>query len=276
MEFFNTGICSILGDRQTQQDAGCIEEKEDGTLLAVMCDGMGGTQDGGKAAGLAVERLRQSFYQTPPLSEKEVAAWLREQFVLADHEIWGMTDDRGKSMMSGSTVTAVYISGNKLFWGSVGDSRIYFFMALKPENNPEENLSESWKSLQVPIAYNTQILTRSHNYNLQLDALYRNGKISLEDLSSERQKGKALISYLGIGGLPIVDISPSPCLMKEDDIVLLCSDGLYKSLEERQILAVLQESGGDMGLAVNRLCYTARRLGKGKLDNTTTVAVRCN
>ena len=158
----------------------------------------------------------------------------------------------------------------------MGDSRIYFFSALKPENNPEEDLLESWKSMRVPIAYKTQILTRSHNYNLQLDALYRNGKISLEDLSSERQKGKALISYLGIGGLPIVDISSSPCLIQEDDIVLLCSDGLYKSLEERQILAVIQESCGDMGLAVNRLCYTARRLRKGKLDNTTAVAVRCN
>ncbi len=267
----SAGICSIIGDRKSQQDAGTVEQKEDGTLLAVMCDGMGGTQDGGRASKLAVERMRQAFYQSPPSSENEVSEWLKTRFIQADQEIWSMTDSAGNSIASGSTVTAVYILENNFFWGSVGDSRIYYFSAAGRSDRTGRN---DYEEYEIPRAYQSQIITRSHNYALQLDALYRNGRISQKELDSEKSKGRALISYLGIGGLPIVDVAPLPRVMQPDDIVLLCSDGLYRVLEERQIMAIIAESGGDMKLAVNRLCYTARRLGRGRLDNTTAVAVR--
>ncbi len=266
------GICSIIGDRVSQQDAGIIVQKEDGTLMAVMCDGMGGTQDGGRAARMAVEGMRRAFYQSPPASEKEVPDWLRASFVQLDREISGMTDAEGKSINSGSTITAVYIINNMIFWGAVGDSRIYYFSAADINKGAAPERADDFV---IPRNYYSQIITRSHNYALQLDALYRNGRISREEMDSERPKRNALISYLGIGGLPIVDVSNTPHKMEPDDIVLLCSDGLYRVLDEKQIMAVIAESGGDMKLAANRLCYSARRLGKGiRMDNTTVIAVR--
>ena len=79
---------------------------------------------------------------------------------------------------------------------------------------------------------------------------------------------------MGIGGLPIIDTSQTPFQMEKDDVVVLCSDGLYKSLDDQQVQAIIEESGGNMQIAAQRLCDEALRLSVSKQDNTTVIAVR--
>ena len=68
--------------------------------------------------------------------------------------------------------------------------------------------------------------------------------------------------------------SSQTILMNQGDIVILASDGLYKSLTAVQIQAIVEESGGNMSIAAERLCKEAQRLGECKQDNTTVIAVR--
>ena len=56
--------------------------------------------------------------------------------------------------------------------------------------------------------------------------------------------------------------------------LVLCSDGLYKAMDNEQIAAVIEESGENMDLAAKRLCLEALRLSRKKQDNTTVIVVR--
>lgn len=142
-----------------------------------------------------------------------------------------------------------------MYWASAGDSVIYYM-----------------------DAQGLHTVTRMHNYNLRLEQLLNSGKISLEEAKKESMngRGEALISFLGIGGLPLVDSGSQAVVMKQGDIVILASDGLYKSLTMVQIQAIIEESGGNMTIAAERLCKEAWRLGEAKQDNTTVIAARYN
>ena len=84
-----------------------------------------------------------------------------------------------------------------------------------------------------------------------------------------------MISFLGIRGLPLIETNQQPIPMESGDILLLASDGLYKSLNMQQIAEIAETSGGDMELASRRLCEEACRCAVKKQDNTTVVAVMC-
>ena len=164
----------------------------------------------------------------------------------------GLLDPSGKPLGAGSTVVAAVFWDNRLYWGSVGDSVIYYI-----------------KKGQITT------LNRMHNYNLRIDEMLKKGEMSPENEAAERVKGEALISFLGIRGLPLVDTNQQPIQMESGDILLLASDGLYKRLDPQQIVAIVEESGGNMQITARRLCENAQRLAVKKQDNTTVVAVMC-
>ena len=245
-----TGAYSIIGDRPSQQDSYCCTG-DGNLLLASVCDGMGGMAGGERASQTAVRSLVNGIRNAIPLKENEIPATLRQCLEEADREVTQLCDASGNPLYAGTTAVAVMMVENRMYWGSVGDSRIYYLSGGE-----------------------ITTLTRMHNYNLKLDEMYRTGEISLEERERERGRGEALISFLGIGNLPLADVSAEPCVMKKGDMVLLCSDGLYKSLNDAQILAIVEESGENMQIAAGRLCNEALRLSVAKQDNTTVVILR--
>ena len=228
--------------------------KED-MVLAVVCDGMGGMSGGERASREAVNAIFESYERDFEEDEAMYTRWMNRAFVKADEIVSGLTDRDGNVMRGGSTAVIVLVKENRLYWGSVGDSVIYFM--------DDQGL---------------HTVTRMHNYNLRLEQLLNSGKISLEEAKKESMngRGEALISFLGIGGLPLVDSGSQAVVMKQGDIVILASDGLYKSLTMVQIQAIIEESGGNMTIAAERLCKEAWRLGEAKQDNTTVIAARYN
>lgn len=80
-------------------------------------------------------------------------------------------------------------------------------------------------------------ITTDHNYFFQLNEMLRNGEIDREQYRIEAQEGEALISYVGMGGLQWKDISRAPFVLRPKDTILICSDGLYRSVPAQLILA---------------------------------------
>ena len=249
-QIFSIGKHSILGNRESQQDS-LVCEQEGSFLMAAVCDGMGGMSGGEIASRLAVESFYDRLHRMAPASIHEATGWIKEAFTAVDERIASLTDDTGKRIYAGSTAIITLLEGDKLHWGSVGDSRIYYIQG------------EQIRSL-----------TRMHNYNLKLDEMIRRGELSREEKERQGERGEALISYLGIGGLPIIDTSRDAIRLNREDVVLLCSDGLYKTLEDEQIAAIVGECGGNMKVAAKRLCTEALRLAARKQDNTTVIAIR--
>ena len=67
--------------------------------------------------------------------------------------------------------------------------------------------------------------------------MLESGEIDSERYRIEAQDGEALISYAGMGGLQWKDISRTPLQLVIGDTLLICSDGLYRSVPDEKILA---------------------------------------
>ena len=238
-----------MGDRSSQQDSFLMENLPDRPMvIAAVCDGMGGLTGGEQASSAAVAVLVESFHKNPPKDSNEYADWMQDVLISADTEVASLTDGNGSCIHAGSTCVMVLSDDRNFLWSSVGDSRI---MLLRS------------KALYT--------LTRMHNLFLQLNELFKAGQIDAQEYQRKAPQGEALISYLGIGNLSLIDLSENLISWKEGDILILCSDGLYKALNNEQILAIIEESGGNMDIAAKRLCTEAHRLSKKKQDNTTVI-----
>lgn len=244
-------ICSssIIGSRKYQQDKieYCLRQDE---FLGAVCDGMGGMTGGELASKLAIELLMEQF-QNMPYPILDVPSFLCQAAKKIDLEVANLENETGEPIRSGTTIVAVYIYQGKLYYMSVGDSKIYVIRDKKMVS-----------------------ITREHNYKLVLDQSLRENAISKEEYQEEIKRGEALISYLGMGNIRLIDINQMPFLLQKEDMILLCSDGLYKSFSDREIQNILEPGREEFEQSAAILTETALKYGKKPLDNCSILLVK--
>ncbi len=207
------------GNRQYQQDAVYVSKSKilaankKTRVLGVVCDGMGGMADGGKASQTAIQMMVQGFVQIEKASSVNIPGFFRQGIQAIDKTIYNFPKENGKG--SGTTMVAIIAEDNKLYWASVGDSRIYIIRGGSMKQ-----------------------VTRDHNYWLRLQEMVAAGQMSQEEAMGKRQK-EALISFLGIGNVSLMDINTQPFEMQTGDTVMLCSDGITKTLPDEQIKKII-------------------------------------
>lgn len=241
------GESSILGTRSMQQDS-LLTMTNSSFFAAVVCDGMGGLESGEVASRTATARFQKDFMKLT--AGDEIAEFLHEEAAVLDEEVYELKTEAGEFLDAGTTIVSVIICQNQLHWMSAGDSKIYFIR--------EGELSS---------------LTREHNYRLSLDILKRRGMISAEDYISESEKGEALISYLGMGNLSLIDGNREAIDLERGDMILLCSDGLYKSMSEEEILEIMLKYKNLQKMAVALTDFVTAK-GMASQDNTSVIVLR--
>lgn len=241
------GKSTILGTRSVQQDS-LLTAENSSFFAAVVCDGMGGLEGGEVASQAAVSRFESDF---EVLSDEDSAAFfLHEEAEILDEVVYELKTEEGQFLDAGTTIVAVIVRKNKLYWMSSGDSKIYYIHDGKMAS-----------------------LTREHNYRLSLDILKKRGMISEADYASESEKGEALISYLGMGNLSLIDGNQEAIQMERGDMVLLCSDGLYKSISEEEILGIALKYKNVQKMALALTDYVAEKKLPSQ-DNTSVIILR--
>ena len=205
---YDTAFRTGIGRRETQQDAGYAAVC-DSEVLALLCDGMGGMAGGEAASRAAAEKFAGVYEMS---GHADDCQWMADAIEQADDLVFSLKGAEGERLGAGTTLVAVHISGDRLSWVSAGDSRLYII--------------RSQHMVQI---------TTDHNYFFQLDSMLRQGKISREQYRAEAGDGEALISYVGMGGLEWKDLSTAPFLLLPGDTLLLCTDGLYRSVSEEEI-----------------------------------------
>jgi len=145
----------------------------------------------------------------------------------------------------------VVTKGNGMYFISAGDSRIY----IVRDND-------------------IQAINRDHNFRLQLDTMLRNGQITEKEYEMQENQAEALISYLGMGNISLTDSNTEPFYLEENDLILLCSDGLYKRLSNEQILDIVLDNQNSMQVIAERLNKVVMQLTQRNQDNTSVILLR--
>lgn len=241
---------SVLGDRDDQQDSLGYVLRQDESL-AIVCDGMGGHAGGKAASEIGVKTLLDAYEQSAPSVDR--VNMLTDAAKKANESVLCLKDFEGNPLNAGSTLVAAFVRQKELVWCSVGDSRAYLIR----------------KDEMVQ-------LTQDHSYRTVLIEKVKTGLLSEAEFEKENAKGEALISYLGIGDLSLVDYSENPLILKHDDKILIVSDGLYKTVSDEETARIVSNFS-NIGEAVQALELKARKNAKAKhikRDNMTVILIK--
>lgn len=201
---------SIAGLRPYQEDSALAQNLADGRLLVAVADGMGGHAAGEVASALALQTL---------VSALEDGKDLREAFVHANHEVHEKAREPGKQGM-GTTLVAALIEDGEYIVANVGDSRGYL---VTPDGIKQ--------------------LTDDHSFVAEA---VKRGQTLEEAMATPWRD--ALTRSIGTEAEVEVDtFGPFP--VAADSALLICSDGLYKTLDDDDLRRVFGESSGPRGAA---------------------------
>lgn len=244
---------SSVGNRNYQQDALYVSDSKilaankKTRLLAVVCDGMGGMADGGKASRTGIQMMVQGFKNIEKAPQVNIPAFFQQGIYAIDQVVSAFPKENGRG--SGTTMVACIVEDNKLYWASVGDSRIYIIRN-----------------------HQMQQVTRDHNYWLRLQEKVAVGQMTMEEAMAQRHK-EALISYLGMGNVSLMDINTEPFTMQYGDMIMLCSDGITKTLPDAQIKKIILADEVKPAQKAEALVEAATHANSHSQDNTSVVLV---
>ncbi len=253
------GASSVIGRREYQQDSIIVPKDEQimqgekPKFICVLSDGMGGLTGGEIASKLATERLFGEFYKTVWKEDKpSYLEFFSKTANVINEEILALEDDEGNPMRAGATLIAVIVDGNEMHFVNIGDSRIYLMRDGK-----------MWQ------------LTHDQNFLSVLMEKVKTGEMDREEALTHPKK-EALISYCGIKELKLKEINIKPVEMKQDDVIMLCSDGLYRLVSEDEMVDILTNTSGDMNLAAYKLITAANNKNHRGQDNTSVILIKFN
>ena len=230
-----------LGARRSNQDRiGQWSSRE--ALMIAVADGMGGHLHGEIAAEVACEALGRAFAEEAKPRVAHPAEFLARSVAAAHEAILREAEQRELSEAPRTTLVACLVQGGFAYWVHVGDSRLYLFRSGR-----------------------IHARTRDHTFVQQLvDA----GRIREEAVASHPERNRILQC---LGGVQPPRIDAGSERLAKNDIVLLCSDGLWGPLTQRQLLNALL--GRPLEEAVASLVDLAEMRAGPECDNTSVIAL---
>lgn len=225
----------------------------EGSLVAMdyafaVSDGMGGAKAGEYASQIAIEKITKLL----PKSFKQSALGLAADF---EDIMEALYDEIHKSLVfvGGSydetrgmeaTLSMCWFSPSWMFFGHVGDSRIYY----------------------LPKGQDT-IKQLSHD-DTYVGWMFRNGQINEREARTHPRRN-VLQKALG-GSNQFIDPQVGAVGYEPGDIFLLCTDGLTEGLYNHQLVEFLRAEEAD-GNAAHRLVEES--LARDGRDNTTALVI---
>jgi protein phosphatase len=238
-----TAFASSIGRiRKSNQDFVQIFKNKSGVTLAIVCDGMGGHQGGDVASAMAVSHLGHNFKNTDFSDSKIAHKWLEVQ-LNSENETILKTADRFPDLNGmGTTIVLTIVFDTTALIAHLGDSRAYSYADGKF----------------------TQ-LVEDHSL---VNELVKMGQITKEQAKHHPQKN-IITQALGVSST--IDPEFREIKLHDDDIIMLCTDGLTNSLTDPQIQQILATKDLSLKDRCNKLINEANRLGGG--DNITVCLV---
>jgi serine/threonine protein phosphatase PrpC len=211
------------------------EVGERGVLLAVS-DGMGGAEAGEVASAIVVESLREHLLKPGDATPTAVSSAVKK----TNRDVWVAARVSGRKEM-GATLAAIIIGADEAHIASVGDSRAYI---LRENRIRQITKDQSYIAALIDAGYAEEDLKNSPFKNVILQAM---------------------------GTKPDVVVALGKIALRQSDVFLLCSDGLWDKVSNEEIFKTIT-STADLAAACVSLIDLAKE--RGGDDNITVVAAR--
>ena len=185
-------------------------ESKKGTLLA-LADGMGGMGGGSLASRIAVDTLMETYYNDV---SDNVTESLTKAFLKANKQVIDKGAEHFETARMGSTLTAIVITKNKMYYSHVGDSRGY-------------------------LIYGNDItqFTEDHSY---VASLVKAGVITAEEAETHPDR-HVITKAIGLSAELTVDACQIDRQIEKNMYILLCCDGLHGVVSDDVIVSTLTE-----------------------------------
>ncbi|NYB74453.1 MULTISPECIES: Stp1/IreP family PP2C-type Ser/Thr phosphatase [Sedimentibacter] len=226
--------------RENNEDNLIVEETDRYNLYAV-ADGMGGHKAGEVASSIAIDTIKSCFMKSFESEDFKAPTFIIESINKANDKIRKESLNKEEYEGMGTTITMAVVdhSIKTAYIGNVGDSRAY-------------------------IIKNDEIrqITEDHTY---VHELLKDGRITTEEAKTH-PKRNVITRAVGSEDFVHADIFE---IEVENDIILLCTDGLTIHLSDDKIKETIKEYGSSE--SVQRLIKLAN--DNGGTDNITIIIV---
>ncbi len=236
--FGNTDVGRL---RKVNQDYVYINNEPIGSLdnLYIVADGVGGHKAGEVASEVAIDSFEQFIYET---EDDEVLDLLVSALAYANEQVFNLAKTNKQYENMGTTLLATTIKNNKIFIAHVGDCRLYGI-----RNN---------KIAQM---------TSDHTYVMDL---FKAGVISKEEAENSKESN---VLTRALGTEKNVKADALFCDVFEDDIFIMCSDGLSDMLTDDEIFQLASEKSVPTQEKVENLIQEANN--NGGRDNIAVIII---
>ncbi len=233
---------SRRGARKSNQDRVAYCYSRD-ALLMLVADGMGGHLHGELAADIAAQFVGQAFRREARPRLRDPAAFLQRALIGAHGAIVQRAKDDALAEVPRTTCVACVVQDGAAHWAHAGDSRLYHVRAGR-------------------------ILAQTRDHSL-VQQLIDSGRMRAEAAPAHPERNR-IYSCLGSERPPRVDLS-EVTRMQADDVLLLCSDGLWGPLSAKLIGGAMLNTG--IMQAVPELLDQAERRAGHECDNLSAIAM---
>lgn len=209
--------------------------RKDPCPVIVVADGMGGHRAGDVASQMAVDIIKKYEFNL----NENILDEINNLINIINKKIIKKGEDNPEYKGMGTTLSLALIYDNKIYIGHIGDSRIYLFR--------EEELKK--------------ITTDDSLVN----ELIESGRLNPNEAFDHPQK-HILTQALGIDR--DIKIETNEISLKENDLLLFCTDGLTDMIREENIEGIISNHS-DLNTITQKLGKKA--LENGGSDNITLI-----
>jgi serine/threonine protein phosphatase PrpC len=237
---FSVFQISRKGGREKNEDRmGYCYTNSSGLFL--LADGMGGHPDGEVAAQLALQTISALYQKEAKPELPDVNGFFHTAIMAAHRQILRYAVEGGMNDTPRTTLVAAVVQGGMAHWVHCGDSRLYFVRGGE-----------------------LLVRTRDHSYLEQ-----RRGAVKPPALPAGMNRN-VLYTCLGSPMKPVFDIA-DPVPLQQGDKMLLCSDGLWGTLDDEDIVYHLGQKA--VSACAPELVERALLKAGAGSDNVTLVAM---
>ena len=236
---------STVGAREINEDRVAQWSAPDALLMAV-ADGLGGHMHGEVAAQVAVDVLGAAFLGEARQRLEDPTGFLPRSLAAAHAAIVREGEKRRLPDNPRTVIAACVVQEDRVYWTHVGDCRFYLLRAGR-------------------------VLARSRDHTI-VQRLVDEGRIREEAMATHPHRNRLLAC---LGGFHMPRIEPvASVVLQRDDIVLLCSDGFWGPLTERQLVEAM--ASRPLAEAIQELVAIAELSTGSDCDNVSVVAMAWN